>query len=295
LSATFEASTAFFDQEYSLPLPIGEVKALADGDPDGAGGHGPAYLVEGFVSVYDTKDLGGDVVLGGAFDASLAAMGAGGHRVSFLRQHNHAHVLGKTLGLTSDAHGLHGRFKISRTPLGEETYQLLKDGALDSFSIGYLADEAEYTADGTRLLKQVTLLEASVVALPMQPRALVTAVKAGPGGAAGLPFDALWQQLRDAFTTLSAGIDAAKALESRRTRDGRALTERHRTELSRTLAAAEATLGELRGLTQPPLEGEPPPDADSRKRAAEMDGLRLRLELARRRLTRAGVLERTAQ
>jgi hypothetical protein len=289
------AYSPFLDQEYSLPLPIGEVKALGDGDSDGLGGSGPAYLVEGFVSTYDTKDLGGDVVLRGAFDASLAAMGdghQGAPRVSFLRQHNHAHVLGKTLSLTSEAHGLHGRFKISRTPLGEETYQLLKDGALDSFSIGYLADEAEVAADGTRLLKQLTLLETSVVALPMNPRALVTAIKAGPGGAAGLPFDALWQQLRDAFVALAAGIDAAKALDDRRSRDGRTLTERHRTELSRTLAAAEATLAELRSLTHAPSEeGAPPPDA----KAPELDGLRLRLELARRRLTRAGVLERTAQ
>lgn len=267
-------------QEYSLPLPIGEVKALPDDAPDG-----PAYEVEGYLAAFNNTDLGGDVVLPGAFDASLAA----GHKVRFLRQHDHSKVLGTVLALKADAHGLHGRFKISRTPLGEETYQLLKDGALDSFSIGYLPDEAEHKDGGVRELKQVTLLEASVVSLPMNPRALVTAVKAHPNGAADVPFDALWQQLRDAFVSLTAGVAEAKALVARRAQAGRKLSPRHAEHLSRTLAAAEATLVDLRDLAAAAPEEAPPVEAK-----ASADGVRLRLELARRRLQRAGVLERPA-
>ena len=266
-------------QEYSLPLPILEVKEAPPAD-----GAAPAYLVEGYVAAFQNTDLGGDVILPGAFDASLAA----GHKVRFLRQHDHSKVLGTVLALKADAHGLHGRFKISRTPLGEETYQLLRDGALDSFSIGYLPDEAEHKDNGVRELKQVTLLEASVVSLPMNPRALVTAVKAHPNGAADVPFDALWQQLRDAFVSLTAGVAEAKALRARRQAGGRELTGRHLEQLSRTLEAAEATLTELRSLAQAPPAG--PPEAKS----AAADGVRLRLELARRRLQRAGVLERPA-
>jgi HK97 family phage prohead protease len=276
------------DQEYSLPLPIGEVKALGEGDPDG-----PAYLVEGYLATTGgPPDLGNDVILPGAFDATLAA----GHKVRFLRQHDHSKVLGTVLGLKADGHGLHGRFKISRTPLGEETYQLLKDGALDSFSIGYLADEAEHKDGGIRELKQLTLLEASVVSLPMNPRALVTAVKGAPAGAAGLPFDALWQQLRDAFVALQAGTAEAKALAGRREQDGRGLTPRHLEHLSKTLEAAEAVLSDLRPLATPglatsqldgaPAKAEAPgPDAE-----AEAARLRLRLSRARRRLLAAGVL-----
>ena len=266
-------------QEYSLPLPILEVKEAPPAD-----GAAPAYLVEGYVAAFQNTDLGGDVILPGAFDASLAA----GHKVRFLRQHDHSRVLGTVLALKADAHGLHGRFKISRTPLGEETYQLLRDGALDSFSIGYLPDEAEHKDNGVRELKQVTLLEASVVSLPMNPRALVTAVKAHPNGAADVPFDALWQQLRDAFVSLTAGVAEAKALRARRQAGGRELTGRHLEQLSRTLEAAEATLTELRSLAPAPPAG--PPQA----KAAGADGVRLRLELARRRLQRAGVLERPA-
>jgi len=153
--------------ETSQPLPILEVKTAAGGE----------RIVEGYVSTFDAVDLGGDVVLPGAFDASLA----GGRRVPFLRGHDHNAVLGTTLSLRADHYGLHGRFKLSRTPLGDETYQLLKDGALDSFSIGYLPDVSERRTDGVRELKQLTLLEASVVTLAMNPAAMVTAVK-GKGG-----------------------------------------------------------------------------------------------------------------
>jgi hypothetical protein len=274
------------DQEYGLPLPILEVKEAPAGD-----GQPPAYEVEGYVAAFNNRDLGGDVILPGAFDASLAA----GHKVRFLRQHDHSKVLGTVLELKADPHGLRGRFRISRTPLGEETYQLLKDGALDSFSIGYLPDEAEHKDNGVRELKQLTLLESSVVSLPMNPRALVTAVKAHPNGAADVPFVALWQQLRDAFVALSAGVAEAKALQARRAADPRyaderKLTERHREQLSRTLSTAEAVLKELRSLAQAPPTEEPGPTAE----AVVANGLRLRLELARRRLQRAGVLERSA-
>ena len=269
------------DQEYGLPLPILEVKEAPAGD-----GQPPAYEVEGYVAAFNNRDLGGDVILPGAFDASLAA----GHKVRFLRQHDHSKVLGTVLELKADPHGLRGRFRISRTPLGEETYQLLKDGALDSFSIGYLPDEAEHKDGGVRELKQLTLLESSVVSLPMNPRALVTAVKAHPNGAADVPFDALWQQLRDAFVALTAGVAEAKALRARRAADRppRALGPRHLDQLSRTLEAAEATLAELRSLAQ---SGAPP---TAEAKAPAVDGVRLRLELARRRLRRAGVLERPA-
>lgn len=274
--------------EYSLPLPVQEVKALPEDDPGG-----PAYVVEGYVAAFNNRDLGGDIILPGAFDASLAAA----HKVRFLRQHDHSKVLGTVLGLKADSHGLHGQFKISRTPLGEETYQLLKDGALDSFSIGYLPEEAEHKDGGIRELKQLTLLEASVVSLPMNPRALVTAIKGYPGAGA-LPFDGLWQQLRDAFQSLQAATEEAKALAERRQADGRRLSDRHVGELSRTLAAAEATLEQLRLLAQAPsptvvetpAAGADGPDTSPVK-AEEPSGLRLRLELARHRLRLAGALD----
>jgi HK97 family phage prohead protease len=156
---------------YGLPFEI-ETKRLGDGEE---------WSVEGYASTYD-RDLGDDVIVPGAFQKSLG----NGRPVRFLYQHDHRQVLGKTLALTEDDRGLFGRFHISKTPLGETVRTLLRDGALDSFSIGYLSKEEELDKKaGVRSIKEVELLEVSVVSIPMQPAALVTAVKE----LAGLPIE----------------------------------------------------------------------------------------------------------
>jgi len=268
------------DQEYGLPQQITEVKAAGDGD----------WEVSGYPSVWDVVDLGNDVVHKGAFTKTLHD----GGRVRFLYGHDQRSVLGSPLELKEDDQGLFGRFRISKTRLGEEVRTLLHDGAVDSFSIGYRARDWRFDAKDVRHLDGIDLLEVSVVALPMLPRALVTGVKGGSEGAAGLPFDGLWQQLRDAFLSLQAGTAEAKALAARRADEGRSLSERHLAALTRTLEAAEAVLSDLKPLATGQPDGAPtkeePPAADAEAEAAR---LRLRLLRARLRLQAAGVLEKT--
>jgi Escherichia/Staphylococcus phage prohead protease len=140
---------------YGLPQKIAELKASDDG-----------WEVAGYASTWD-RDLGGDVVHPGAFKSTLEA----GGRVRFLYAHDAAQVLGRPLELREDERGLFGRFRISKTRLGS-------DGSLDSFSIGFIARDFDHDEKANvRNLKAVELLEVSVVALPMQPRATVTAVK----------------------------------------------------------------------------------------------------------------------
>jgi HK97 family phage prohead protease len=129
--------------------------------------------VAGYVSTYGNVDHGGDVVMRGAFDSTLAAQTP----VRFLWAHDTHEVIGLPLELKTDDTGLFGRFKISQTQRGRDVHTLLKDGAVDSFSIGYIPTQVEFDDAGTRLLKSVDLLECSVVAMPMNERATVTAVK----------------------------------------------------------------------------------------------------------------------
>ena len=95
-----------------------------------------------------------------------------------LWQHDIAEPLGRVMGLREDDRGLFGEFKISKTARGHDAYQLLKDGALDSMSIGYIPEDQEFADGGIRQLKAVDLLEISVVSIPMNEEALITAVKA---------------------------------------------------------------------------------------------------------------------
>ena len=147
---------------YSQPLRITEVKSDDQG-----------MEVAGYVSTFGNRDHGGDIMVAGAFQQTLDARTP----VRFLFGHKTDQVLGKPLELKADDKGLFGRFQISQTSLGRDVHTLLKDGALDSFSIGYIPNEVEYDEKGARLLKGVELLECSIVAMPMNAAATVTNVK----------------------------------------------------------------------------------------------------------------------
>lgn len=58
----------------------------------------------GYASVFGVPDLGRDVVVPGAFAASLARRGAAGVRLLF--QHDPAEPIGRWLSLREDARGL---------------------------------------------------------------------------------------------------------------------------------------------------------------------------------------------
>lgn len=131
------------------------------------------WTFAGYASTFGVIDLGGDVVLRGAFTNTLKE-----RMPRLLWQHDTSQPLGRVLSLSEDARGLAGEFKISRTSRGHDAYQLLKDGAIDSMSIGYVPEDQEFSEDGIRQLKSVHLYEVSLVTLPMNEEALVTAVKA---------------------------------------------------------------------------------------------------------------------
>lgn len=150
------------DMEFSKPIRIEELKAEGDD-----------WLVEGYVSTFNTIDLGGDRVMPGAFKETLKS----GPKVRFLMSHDPALVLGVPKKLKEDDKGLFGSFKISKTKLGEDTHQLLMDGAIDSFSIGYHAEDWKIVDGEFRELSKITLYESSLVSLPMNPEAVVTRVK----------------------------------------------------------------------------------------------------------------------
>jgi uncharacterized protein len=259
-------------REFGAPLQIAEVKAAGD-----------AWEVAGYVSTFGgAPDHGGDVVLAGAFDATLAS----GRKTRFLYAHDQEQVLGVPLDLAPDKTGLFGRFKISRTRLGEEVHQLLKDGALDSFSIGYIPEEVEFDDTGARLLKQVELLESSIVALPMNDRAVVTRVKQAASGTAGespalaqhdyaQPFAAYLADVTDAVMIAAA---RAKALLVRRAAEQRELTDGQMAALRTTYAQVKAALADIGEVVS----------AQELARATDAQ-LALRKELLRRRAHRLGV------
>lgn len=222
---------------YGTPLKIQEVKASGD-----------TWEVAGLVSTFGNVDLGGDVVHRGAFADSLKS----GAPVRFLYSHDPASVLGTAAELRETDAGLYGRFKISRTRLGQDVHTLLHDRAIDSFSIGYLPKTFDFDDDGVRHLKSIDLLECSLVSMPMNPQAVVTGVKSVDYSTMRL--DAIVQTLGE---HRAAALAAAKALARRRAAEGRKLSDRVLELLEALRAASLADADDLLALlTAPPPERE---------------------------------------
>ena len=134
---------------------------------------------EGHGAVFGNVDLGGDVILPGAFKRTLAEHKANGSLPAMFWQHDRTRVPGKWLDVGEDDNGLPVKGELAPTELGKEVHTLLKMDAVSGLSIGYLPvpGQVEYEADGVRLLKEVELFEVSIVAIPMNPKAQIAHVK----------------------------------------------------------------------------------------------------------------------
>lgn len=136
-----------------------------------------AGVFEGYASVFGERDAGGDVVAAGAFRKTLKHRGAKGVRM--FADHDPTKRIGVWTDIHEDDHGLYvkGRLLTEKT-IGREAHIDLKSGALDGLSIGYRP--VDHYFDGrrkARILKEIDLLEISLVSFPMLDSARVTGVK----------------------------------------------------------------------------------------------------------------------
>lgn len=124
----------------------------------------------GYAAIFGHPDRGGDVVRAGAFARSLAR-GAG--MVPLLWQHDPARPIGRVDYLKEDKRGL----RVIGRLADERAARLLAAGAVRGLSFGYRVKEASGATP--RELRELELVEVSLVSLPMQPRARVHAMERG--------------------------------------------------------------------------------------------------------------------
>lgn len=118
-----------------------------------------------------------EVFLPGAFSRTIAERGA--KAVKFLAMHNHGvWPLGRAEVLREDARGLYGEFRISRTSQGDEAIELVRDGALDGLSVGFVPVRDRWDKSA-RLVErlEVKLHEVSLCAFPAYDGARVAALR----------------------------------------------------------------------------------------------------------------------
>jgi uncharacterized protein len=159
--------------EYGQPIAFElETKAVAERDD--------AWVVTGFASVFGNRDLGGDVVVEGAFAKSLRDHGM----PALLFNHK---MEDPPLGLVVDAkeqkRGLWIKAELPKddTFVAGRIIPQLKRRGLKGMSIGFKVLEREQRGD-TRYLKSIRLYEVSVVNQPMNPLAEIETVKSfNPG------------------------------------------------------------------------------------------------------------------
>lgn len=140
---------------------------------------GDTGTFEGYGSIFNITDKGGDIVVPGAFTETLAAQKAAGRLPAMLWQHRQAEPIGVYTSMEEDAVGLKVKGQLAlKTARGAEAYELMKMGALSGMSIGYRSRDDSYDrVTGVRSLKKVDLVELSLVTFPMNDASRVSAVK----------------------------------------------------------------------------------------------------------------------
>lgn len=146
-----------------------EIRAVGD---DGA--------IEGYGSVFGVRDDYDDVIAAGAFVASLAAHKSAGTMPAMLWQHDADEPIGVWQEMAEDKKGLRVKGQLALdTVRGKEAHALLKMGALNGLSIGFVSKQWAYDRESeVRTLTEIDLWEVSLVTFPANAKARVTNVKA---------------------------------------------------------------------------------------------------------------------
>ena len=137
-------------------------------------------IFTGYGSIFGNEDQGNDIMQKGAFTKSLINRPVS--KVKMLYQHKTDEPIGVFTEIYEDSKGLFVKGQLAMgTQKGREAYELLKMGALDGMSIGFRADPEKqgYNENkrGVRTLKEVDLMEISLVTFPMNESALIETVK----------------------------------------------------------------------------------------------------------------------
>jgi HK97 family phage prohead protease len=135
---------------------------------------------EGYGSTFGNIDLGGDVVMRGAFKESLQQWKSDGELPQMFWGHKPDQVPGKWLDMSEDSKGLKVKGELLPTSLGKDLKILMDAKAIRAMSIGFSLDSPDdyEFRDGVRLLHRINLWEVSPVSMPMNPKAKINAVKA---------------------------------------------------------------------------------------------------------------------
>lgn len=124
-----------------------------------------------------------DRVVDGAYRDSIASHKAAGTMPKFFWMHNPWDTpVGVWTAMEEDSKGLYLEGRFSNTPKGNELYELYKDNALDSFSIGYRVNDEKWNNTlGCNDLIKVDIREISAVTFACNEESRLVDIKSKLG------------------------------------------------------------------------------------------------------------------
>lgn len=131
---------------------------------------------EGYASVFGSNDAVGDTIEPGAFKNSLSER----MPKMFANHNHHDYPVGDWIDMKEDENGLWAVGKIDMNHRdGPTAYSTLKRGAIDGLSIGFTMgkDDFDQKDEGGRIIKNVNLMEVSLVNFPCEGAARISDVK----------------------------------------------------------------------------------------------------------------------
>ena len=161
-------------------------------------------------STFHTVDEEGDVILPGAFSKSLNEHPAS--HFKFLYQHDPFYPLGVIQSLAQTAGGLEMRAKFAmNSAFAKDKFELARMGAFGGVSIGFSipSGKSRMRQDGVREIREVKLMEVSLVTFPANTHAKIKDVKGA---------DRLMQDFKNSFglnaTEANSAAEGLKALHN---------------------------------------------------------------------------------
>lgn len=128
----------------------------------------------GYASVFNGVDSYGDTIQPGAYTNTLKDR----ERPIRMRWNHYGDVIGKWLTIEEDKKGLYVEGELTPNhSKAADVYASMKHGAVDGMSIGYRPIASEKIDGGITLLKEIQLLEISIVEEPADLGAKISDVK----------------------------------------------------------------------------------------------------------------------
>lgn len=189
---------------------------------------GEAGTFEAIVSVFGNKDLGGDIVMPGAFADTLTEWAAKGDPIPVIWSHEwddpEAHI-GYCMEARETETGLYVKAHLDvDRPFAEQVHHLLKSRRVTQFSFGYFADEVKWVEDPdtgrmSRELHKLSVFEVGPTLLGMNPATQLLNAASALGKAGRVLSGKNEQTLRQAYDLIGQVLQAVAAEEDGKSAD----------------------------------------------------------------------------